>query len=213
MRSSHSWTEADSAAGFVLRYLSPMQRQLTLLLGSKEHADEALKILLAHLVQAGFGEHKRGRLRDFLVRGVRSCAKARLNDMPEAERAGVDLGSVTLGSKEWLSFWRDCMLERAWRALERHEHKQPDVPVFSVLSVATENPKASSEAVAAKVKEQFQIDLSAVQVDQVLTPARALFAQLIADEIVETLQSPTKNDVKEEIKLLGMAHAFNGVAV
>ncbi len=213
VRSSHSWTEADSAAGFVLRYLSPMRRQLTTVLGSKENADEALKILLAHLVQAGFGEHKRGRLRDFLVRGVRSCAKARMNDMPEADRAKVNLDGVNQTSKSWLKLWRDCMLERAWRALERQEHREPDVPVFSVLSIATAHPKASHSDLVALINQQYGLELTTEKVDQVLQPARALFAQLIADEIVETLESPSKEDVKEEIKVLGMAHAFSGLAV
>ena len=36
VRSSHPWTEADSAAGFVLRYLAPMRRQLTAILGSTD---------------------------------------------------------------------------------------------------------------------------------------------------------------------------------
>ncbi|MGB7344741.1 MAG: hypothetical protein WBD20_11030 [Pirellulaceae bacterium] len=213
VRSSHTWTEADSAAGFVLRYLSPMRRQLALVLGSKDEADEALKILLAHLVQAGFGEHKRGRLRDFLARGLRSCAKARMNDMPEQDRAKVNLDSITLGSKEWLSYWRDCMLERAWRALERHEHQQPDLPVFSVLSVVTTHPKATPKEWLTRIKNEYAIELTADQLQDTLVPARAMFAQLIADEIVETLENPTKGDVKEEIKVLGMAHAFSGLAV
>ena len=55
VRSSQSWTETDSAAGFVLRYLSPMRQQLARVLGSDDEADQALKVLLTHLVTAGFG--------------------------------------------------------------------------------------------------------------------------------------------------------------
>ena len=159
VRSSHSWTEADSAAGFVLRYLSPMRRQLTSLMGSKPEADAALKILLSHLVQAGFGEHKRGRLRDFLVRGIRSCAKARIAELPEDKRQGISLESVTLESKEWITVWRDCLLERAWRSLERHEHSNPDSPVYSVLNSATADTSATSEALASKINDEYGICL------------------------------------------------------
>lgn len=213
VRSSHSWTEADSAAGFVLRYLSPMRRQLTSLMGSKPEADAALKILLSHLVQAGFGEHKRGRLRDFLVRGIRSCAKARIAELPEDKRQGISLESVTLESKEWITVWRDCLLERAWRSLERHEHSNPDSPVYSVLNSATADTSATSEALASKINDEYGIELDAAKVDQTLPAARAMFAQLIADEVVETLESPSKGDVKEEIKALGMAQAFSGLTV
>ncbi len=40
-----------------------------------------------------------------------------------------------------------------------------------------------------------------------------MFAQMIADEVVETLESPTKDDVKDEIKLLGLTNAFQGQIV
>ena len=213
VRSSHSWTEADSAAGFVLRYLSPMRRLLTSLLGSTAEADAALKILLAHLVQAGFGEHKRGRLRDFLVRGVRSCAKARLSEMPEDVAQYVVLESVTLESKDWIAVWRDCLLERAWRSLERHEHANPDSPVYSVLNTATANTSATADVLAAKIAEDYGTEIDASGVEKTLPVARALFAQLIADEVVETLESPSEGDVKEEIKALGMAQAFSGLVI
>jgi hypothetical protein len=190
-----------------------MRRQLSLVLGSKIEADEALKILLAHLVQAGFGDHRKGRLRDFLVRGVRSCAKARMAEMSEPEKQKVDLDSIKLTSKEWLTFWRECMLERAWRALERHEHKDPEVKVFAVLSVATTYPKADTAELVGRISDEHSIDLSQREIEETLPQARALFAQLIADEIVETLESPSKNDVKEEIKLLGIASAFSGLGV
>ncbi len=190
-----------------------MRRQLTSLMGSKPEADAALKILLSHLVQAGFGEHKRGRLRDFLVRGIRSCAKARIAELPEDKRQGISLESVTLESKEWITVWRDCLLERAWRSLERHEHSNPDSPVYSVLNSATADTSATSEALASKINDEYGIELDAAKVDQTLPAARAMFAQLIADEVVETLESPSKGDVKEEIKALGMAQAFSGLTV
>ena len=213
VRSSHSWTQADSAAGFVLRYLSPMRRQLTVVLGSKAEADEALKILLSHLVQAGFGDHKRGRLRDFLVRGVRSCAKARMGELSEDESRDAKLAELTLHSKDWLRLWRECLLERSWRALERFEHANPDAPVYSVLSRATADEHATSDVLAVRICEECGIEIDADMVESLLPAARTMFAQLIADEVVETLEKPSKDDVKEEIKTLGMMHAFNGVAV
>lgn len=213
VRSSHSWTEADSAAGFVLRYLSPMRRQLTSVLGSTEEADASLKILLSHLVQAGFGEHKRGRLRDFLVRGIRSCAKARLGELPEEKRQGINLESVTLESRDWIALWRDCLLERAWRSLERYEHANPESPLYSVLNCATADQLATSDVLAQQIAAEYDIEIDAESVERVLPEARAMFAQLIADEVVETLESPTKGDVKDEIKALGMAQAFSGLTV
>ncbi len=213
VRSSHTWTEADSAAGFVLRYLPPMRAQLIAVLGSKSEADEALKLLLAHLVQAGFGDHKQGRLRDFLVRSIRSCAKKRLEDLPKEQCEHINLDGLTLQSKQWILLWRDCLLERAWRALERYEHSHPESPVYAVLNSATADKAATPEVLAERIREQYGVEIRPDQVQSILPSARAMFAQLIADEVVETLQSPTRDDVKEEIQILGMAQAFSGLTV
>ena len=213
VRSSHTWTEADSAAGFVLRYLTPMRSQLTKILGSESEADEALKILMAHLVQAGFGEHKGGKLRDFLVKSIRSCAKARMGDKVDDKERDKRLEGITLKSKDWIRLWRNCLLERSWRALERYEHANPGTPVFAVLNAATIDRNATSQTLATRIRADRGIEIDAALVDKTLPSARAMFAQLIADEIVETLANPSSEDVKAEIKVLGIAHAFSGLSV
>ena len=213
VRSSHPWTEADSAAGFVLRYLAPMRRQLTAILGSTEEADEALKLLLGHLVSVGFGEHKQGRLRDFLLRGIRSAAKSRVGEMPESNRSAISLDNVTLESKQWLTYWREGLLERAWRSLERQEHAEPEPPVYSVLHAVTSNPQATPAMLVVQIASDTGINTDEATVQATLPVARALFAQLIADEVAETLESPSGDDVKKEISQLGLGKAFSGVTV
>ncbi len=142
-----------------------MRRQLIALLGTEQQADEALNLLLAHLVSAGFGDYKKGRLRDFLVRGLRSAAKSRLSEMPKDETPGVDLEQLTIESKEWLRLWREGLLERAWRSLERKEHAEPELPVYSVLHQATANPEATPEMLAVQINTEFglQIDQQIVR--------------------------------------------------
>lgn len=213
VRTSHPWTQADSAAGFVLRYLIPMRRQLVEILGSGSMADESLKLLLAHLVSVGFGEHKQGRLRDFLLRAIRSAAKTHAAELPEASRPKLDLGQATLESKAWLGFWRDGLLERAWRSLERHEHANPEQPVYLVLNTATSNPKATPAMLAKSILADAKRELTESQVDELLPLARTLFAQFIADEVAETLEGPSKDAVKKEIVQLGLAGAFAGMQV
>ena len=94
VRTSQAWSQADSAAGFVLRYLAPMRRQMAVLLESTEQADEGLKMIIAHLVSAGFGDHKHDRLRDFLLRSIRSAARKRLKEMPEGKRPDIDFDQL-----------------------------------------------------------------------------------------------------------------------
>jgi len=213
VRSSHSWTEAESAAGFVLRYLAPMRRQLTAAMGSSNEADQALRILLTHLVSAGFGEHRKGRLRDFLARAVRSCAKARLSEQGRLEDEKEKLVTVTHESKEWIVMWRDCLLERAWRALERMEHQDVDRPLYTVLWASTVDSSASLDKLAATVEKRCGVKLDQVKLQQLKSDAKAAFAQLLADEVVETLENPDKSSVKKEIQSLGIGGAFSGLMV
>ena len=213
VRSSHSWTEAESAAGFVLRYLSPMRKQLTSIMGSEKEADQALRILLTHLVSAGFGEHRKGRLRDFLSRAVRSCAKARLSEKGRLEEETQRLAAATQDSKEWLMMWRDCLLERAWRALERMEHQDDTRPLYSVLWTSTVNAKASLDKLAVAVEKQCGVKLDQIKIQQLKLEGKAAFAQLLADEVVETLENPDKTSVKKEIQSLGIGGAFSGLSV
>ena len=213
VRSTHPWTKADSAAGFVLRYLTPMRRQLIAVLRSEDRADEALKLLLAHLVSAGFGDHKQGRLRDYIIRGLRSAAKSIVAEIPEPERANIPLDDLKLDSKAWLQLWREGLLERAWRALERKEHAAPESPVYSVLHLATSNREATPTMLAVQIKTDLGISVDESTIQKTLPVARMLFAQLVADEIAETLESPSSDDVKQEIGQLGLGKAFAGVMV
>ena len=213
VRTSNPWTEADSAAGFVLRYLVPMRRILTEVVGSAEVADASLKLLLAHLVSVGFGDHKQGKLRDFLLRGVRSAVKTAVADMPEADRPTLNLDIATLESKTWLMFWREGLLERAWRALERIEHNDPEKPLYTVLFGTTgPQPKTPAELAATLTSETGQ-PLSEAAIGILLADARTMFAQLIADEVAESMHDPSNDDVKREIAQLGLGKAFSGITV
>ena len=213
VRSSHSWTETESAAGFVLRYLAPMRKQLTAVMGSEAEADQALRILLTHLVSAGFGEHKKGRLRDYLIKALRSCAKARLSEQGSEQEQKEKLAGVTHESKEWMVMWRDCLLERAWRALERMEHQDRERPLYSVLWSSTLNSDASLDELAQAVQSRCGIKLDQVKLQQFKHEAKAAFAQLLADEVVETLENPDKAAVKKEIQSLGMGSVFSGLSL
>ncbi len=182
-------------------------------LGSPDRADEALKKLLTHLVSAGFGNHKRGRLRDFLLKGVRSAAKSCMADLPVEEVENIDLEDLTLESKAWITFWREGLLERAWRSLERQEHAAPESPVFSVLHCATAQPQATPTMLVVQIASEFGVTIEEKTLQSTLITARALFAQLIADEVAETLENPTTEEVKAEIAYLGLGKAFSGVSV
>ncbi len=190
-----------------------MRRQLIELLGNEKLADDSLKRILAHLVTAGFGKDKQGKLRDFLLRGVRSAAKAAVADLPEEQRPSLDLDSVTLESEKWLLLWRDGLIERAWRSMERLEHAHPDEPLYGLLRAATEAPKDSPAQLATRMATISVNPISESSIARLLPVARTQFAQFVADEVAETLAEPTREEITREIKKLGLSKAFQGVQV
>ncbi|EMB15590.1 hypothetical protein [Rhodopirellula europaea] len=244
-RSRQTWTGAGSAAGFVLRYLPPMRRLLTDVLGSESDADRALAILISHLVKAGYSGHAKGRLRDFLILGLRSAAKARVTEIEaKAKKAGesvapreLDLDSAKTESRKWLSYWREGLLQRTWRALEREQHRERTRAhriesgevdsgdagvvaiepvndlVHDVMRMVADHSGESSEVIAGRVAELAERSVSASEVKRQLPIARSLFAQLLADEISLTLENADAKAIQAEIGKLGLQKAFSGLQV
>lgn len=244
-RSRQTWTGAGSAAGFVLRYLPPMRRLLTDVFGSESDADRALAILISHLVKAGYSGHAKGRLRDFLILGLRSAAKARVTEIEaKAKKAGEsvaprewDLDSAKTESRKWLSYWREGLLQRTWRALEREQHRERTRAhriesgevdtgdagvvaiepvndlVHDVMRMVADHSGESSEVIAGRVAELAERSVSASEVKRQLPIARSLFAQLLADEISLTLENADAKAIQAEIGKLGLQKAFSGLQV
>ena len=75
------------------------------------------------------------------------------------------------------------------------------------------NRDASPSELAHILNSKANLEIDAAEVHRTLPSARATFAQLIADEVVETLESPSRDEVKNEIQLLGMTGAFDGLSV
>jgi len=227
-----------------------MRRLMIQACGSEVEADRALAILIAHLVKAGYGGHDKGRLRDFLVRGIRSAAKAQFEEatqqletekknsssgassqakVPSKPPQSPNLEMVQLESPEWLTFWREGLLQRAWRSLERFQHAQrhqrptedellpADAPaedlVHDVLRLAMSHPSESAEVLAGRVASKAGHTVTPDEVKRQLGIARVRFAQLIADEVAQTLQAPSPKGIQAEIKALELQKAFAGVKI
>lgn len=207
-RPSQPWTDAENAAGFVLRYLLPMRELLIQAVGSEAVADESLKRLISHLVTQGFGANGKGRIRDFLMRGVRSAAKAAIADVPEAKRPAVDFTEWTLESPSWIAIWRKGLLTRAWRGLERIEHKDQSKPLYSILRAATEHPEEDVAMLAIRINTKTGLKLDPATIREHLIAARTAFAQLLEHEIAETLDQIDSTTVMKEVETLGLTGIF-----
>jgi hypothetical protein len=220
-----------------------MRRLMIDVVGGEKEADRALAILVAHLVKAGFSGHDRGRLRDFLVRGIRSAAKAGYDEIVQqsGKEESLDIGPpptppkppnvdvATLESPQWLGYWRDGILQRSWRSLERFQHARRydrlangsevavDAPredlIHDVLRVAMSYPAETMELWAGRVAAMVGRPVKVDEVRGQLELARIRFAQQIADEVAQTLETPDPHMIQAEIKTLGLGKAFAGMKV
>ncbi len=207
LESYPSWTRSRSAAALVLRYLDPMRGQLIEWLGDEKLANDSLTLLIGHLVTEGFGTSCRGLARDFLIRGLRSAAKAKIGLLPESVRPEIDFSGWLPDTPSWLTRWRGEILNRAWRDLERQQHRVPTRPLFTLLRQAIENPGETPEMLAIRINtegESQQVRVTPETIREWLIPAHRRFAELIWHEVAETLERNDPQSVNEELRTLGL---------
>jgi hypothetical protein len=202
------WNEAENAAGFVLRYLIPMREQLIQWTGNEALADESLRRLIAHLVTQGFGANGKGRIRDFLLRGIRSAAKSAIGEIKEADRPAIDFAQWTSETPAWIATWRRGLLTRAWRSLERLEHADPAKCYYTALRAATEHPEENAAMLTVRINSQVKQKIDPQAIREVLESARTSFAQLLEHEIIESLDRAGSSAVMQEVEALGLTGIF-----
>jgi hypothetical protein len=185
-----------------------MRDQLIQWTSSEAIADESLKRLITHLVAQGFGSNGKGRIRDFLIRGIRSAAKSVVADLPDQKRPAIDFASWTADSPMWLANWRKGLLARAWRSLERAEHKDPTRPIYTTLRAATEHPEEDAAMLAVRINTQTDLRVEPSRISELLLSARSAFAQMLEHEIAETLDAVDPRSISQEIEILGLAGIF-----
>lgn len=208
---SAPWTESHNAAGLVLRYLIPMRDQLLQWLGDESLADECLRRILNHLVAQGFGGRARGRLRDFLLRAIRSAAKTLVAEQGAAgagtRLSPIDWNQWTVDAPSWRDHWRAAVLARAWRALERREHQDRSTPLYSILRWSSAYPRETPAMLAIRINTESDIRVDANTIARLLPLARRRFAQILLGEIVETLDEKDAAAVEAELADIGLAEA------
>ncbi len=203
-RNSTRWSKADSAGGFTMRYMTAMRNYLIEQWNNGEAVDQSLVLLLTHLSSKGFGTAEKGRLRDFLLNSTRAvviayCKRTKTTPPP--------LENITTEDPQWLESWRECLMGRVWRSMERYQHANPQSREFDVLRLATDHPQSAPAMLALRVK------LPPDEFSQTLAAARLRFAQLLADEVADTLESPNPDDVREELESLDLLSFVMPVSV
>jgi RNA polymerase sigma factor (sigma-70 family) len=179
---STHWTKVNDPASFFTRYSAAVIAYLEALLKNHADAQDVLSEILEHVVRHGFEQvtPERGRFRDYLKITVRNRALTWLRRKRPATVDAVQL-QETIGDdrdadEAFLHAVRRCHLDKAWRSLERYQHRNPGNLGYTVLKLTVDHPNEDSTALAARVREKTGESFAAAAFRQQLSRARRRFA-------------------------------------
>ena len=87
--------------------------------------------------------------------------------------------------------------------LAQHE-QQNGQPFHTVLQYRAAHPETRSEQMAEELSAQMGKQVNAAWVRQTLHRAREKFAEILLDEVVQTLRTPTISDLEQELIDIGL---------
>jgi RNA polymerase sigma-70 factor (ECF subfamily) len=209
---STHWGVIGDPLQFVLRYASAVRRYVRALVRNEHDSEDVVQDFLLKTVRRPFvpEQIQRGRFRDYLKVVLRNAAIThfrRTAKRPTSGSAGLAFVLAETddpADREWLSEWRGCLLRRAWQALELHERSAPEGLAYTVLHLVYDYPEETSPSLAARASALCGRTVGAETFRKQLSRARRHFAQMIVDEIRQTLENDTPEDVVVELHELGL---------
>jgi RNA polymerase sigma-70 factor (ECF subfamily) len=190
------------------RYGGAVKRYLTGALRNVEVAEELTQEFALRFMDGKYqgADRKRGRFRNF-VRGVLAHLIADHYRRQQAQPRALPLEPENVPGRDrdpadpdplFVESWRHALLGRAWQALADLE-AQTGQPFHTVLRLRVDQPDLRSAAMAEQLSAKLGKPVSAAGLRQTLHRARDRFAELLLDEVVQTLGTSDEEDVEQEL--------------
>jgi RNA polymerase sigma-70 factor (ECF subfamily) len=193
------------------RYGGAVRRYLLGSLRDRDAAEEMFQEFACRLLRGDLkgADSHRGRFRDFvkgvlfhLVANWHNAQKRRPQGLAD-EPAAPDPPSVDDEDRAFLENWRAELLARAWVGLSAHERENGQ-QYYTVLRLRAEHPELRSPQLAERLTTVLGKTVTAVAVRQILHRARDRFADLLLEEIRQSLENPTLDQLEEELDDLSL---------
>jgi RNA polymerase sigma-70 factor (ECF subfamily) len=212
VRDAHGDDTAVAAAQRALldRYGGAVKRYALAALRDEDAADEIFQEFALRFIRGDFGQAdpSRGRFRSFVKTVVfRLIVDRQRRAKKEARIAPIhsNLADAPLDSEEpaddeamFRISWRDDLLARCWQKLEDDE-KQSGKPYHTVLTYRVEHPELRSPDLAAGLSEKLGKPINAGAVRVLLHRARDAFAEFLLDEVAQSLNTGSLDEIEEEL--------------
>jgi len=201
---------ADAQSALIQRYQGAVYRYLLGALRDPDAADELFQEFALRVVQGAFrrANPQRGRFRDYLkttlIHLVTDYQNRRRNrPVPLGKtfnEPAVPPSDPAAADEQFLQSWKEELLARAWELMEKAE-RLGGQPYYSVLQFRAENSDATSAEMAARLSEQLRPDnpFTNTGIRKTLQRAKTQFADLLLDEIAQSLDSPTAEELEQEL--------------
>jgi len=200
---------------FVERYGSAMRSYVRSMLPTGDAADEITQEVLLRFLDRGLGQFdpNRGRFRDYLKAALRNAVASYRR---QQTRAAEPLDPETVPADEpaddgWEDTWRACLLDRTWAKLAEYERATPGNAYHTVLRLQADHPSENSTELAARASALLGRPVQAAAFRKHASRGRRLFAKLLCDEVVVTVEPMTWERVMEELaelKLLAFVRGY-----
>ena len=219
---STDWEVVRDPPQFVLRYAPAIQKYLQGLIKNRHDAEEVAQDFFLRVTQQCFAHTRKegGRFRDYLKAAVRNAALTFLKRHRPSKPLPPILPSPIWWRERWaaqddadhawLAHWRRSLLDRAYQALKKHQDQSPGNLFHTVLTMVVDYHWEDTKTLAARTGAIIGRPIRAEAFRKQVSRARFLFAKLLAQEVVWTLDNPTPERLKEELRELALWEYVRG---
>lgn len=187
----------------ILRYSGAVYRYLLGALRDPDAAADLCQEFAVRFLRGDFrrAEPSRGRFRDY----VRTVLVNLVNDHHRSRKAGVgplDIDSpapTDPSGDDFITEWREAVIEQTWKALEA-----ASATYYAALRLRVENAEMPSPEMAERLSDQMGRPVTAENVRKIIQRAHNKFAELLIDQVADSLEDPTAAELEEELRLLDL---------
>jgi RNA polymerase sigma-70 factor (ECF subfamily) len=209
-------TIAVSARQHLLeRYCGAVWRYLRALTRDESVAEDLFQEFALRMIRGDFhrATPSNGRFRSYLrsvaIHLVKDYYRGRKQQPTPlvAEPADVadDMSLESQSQDEFLDCWRAELLHRTWLALE-----QSNAALYALLRLHAADPDATASEKAEYLQRQSGQAYTANRVRVMLHRARQKFSQLLMLEVATSLDDPTEEELRQELRHLRLLSYCGG---